>query len=246
MIRRPPRSTPIKSSAASDVYKRQVSTQSTGFFVYHCSIRMGISRDSVHKRRATGGKQKPWHKKRKYALGRPAALTKIDTKRIHPVRVRGGNLKFRALRLDTGNFSWGSESTTKKTRILKCIYSPSNNEFVRTNTLVKNTVVQVDATPFRQFYEQYYGIVLGKKKKSEKTKEGEEAAKKGKSALAKQKARQEKRQLSAGLEEQFGAGRLYAVVSSRPGQSGRADGYILEGPELDFYLKKIAKKKEKS
>eukprot|EP01118_Nematostelium_gracile_P006310 TRINITY_DN2029_c0_g1_i2.p1 TRINITY_DN2029_c0_g1~~TRINITY_DN2029_c0_g1_i2.p1 ORF type:complete len:190 (+),score=43.21 TRINITY_DN2029_c0_g1_i2:2-571(+) len=31
MIRRPPRSTPIKSSAASDVYKRQVSTQSTGF-----------------------------------------------------------------------------------------------------------------------------------------------------------------------------------------------------------------------
>eukprot|EP01118_Nematostelium_gracile_P014434 TRINITY_DN561_c0_g1_i2.p1 TRINITY_DN561_c0_g1~~TRINITY_DN561_c0_g1_i2.p1 ORF type:complete len:255 (+),score=65.37 TRINITY_DN561_c0_g1_i2:2-766(+) len=32
MIRRPPRSTPIKSSAASDVYKRQVSTQSTGYF----------------------------------------------------------------------------------------------------------------------------------------------------------------------------------------------------------------------
>eukprot|EP01118_Nematostelium_gracile_P001613 TRINITY_DN11676_c0_g1_i3.p1 TRINITY_DN11676_c0_g1~~TRINITY_DN11676_c0_g1_i3.p1 ORF type:complete len:145 (-),score=29.82 TRINITY_DN11676_c0_g1_i3:8-442(-) len=34
MIRRPPRSTPIKSSAASDVYKRQVSTQSTGFYRY--------------------------------------------------------------------------------------------------------------------------------------------------------------------------------------------------------------------
>eukprot|EP01118_Nematostelium_gracile_P000463 TRINITY_DN1051_c0_g1_i1.p1 TRINITY_DN1051_c0_g1~~TRINITY_DN1051_c0_g1_i1.p1 ORF type:complete len:249 (+),score=57.79 TRINITY_DN1051_c0_g1_i1:2-748(+) len=36
MIRRPPRSTPIKSSAASDVYKRQVSTQSTGvvFFLF--------------------------------------------------------------------------------------------------------------------------------------------------------------------------------------------------------------------
>eukprot|EP00826_Nyctotherus_ovalis_P065105 TRINITY_DN9561_c0_g3_i6.p1 TRINITY_DN9561_c0_g3~~TRINITY_DN9561_c0_g3_i6.p1 ORF type:complete len:124 (-),score=30.49 TRINITY_DN9561_c0_g3_i6:1035-1382(-) len=29
MIRRPPRSTPLYSSAASDVYKRQVSTQST-------------------------------------------------------------------------------------------------------------------------------------------------------------------------------------------------------------------------
>eukprot|EP00656_Telonema_subtile_P024537 TRINITY_DN2674_c0_g1_i2.p1 TRINITY_DN2674_c0_g1~~TRINITY_DN2674_c0_g1_i2.p1 ORF type:complete len:149 (+),score=13.83 TRINITY_DN2674_c0_g1_i2:75-521(+) len=31
MIRRPPRSTLSSSSAASDVYKRQVSTQSTGF-----------------------------------------------------------------------------------------------------------------------------------------------------------------------------------------------------------------------
>jgi hypothetical protein len=35
------------------------------------------------------------------------------------------------------------------------------------------------------------------------------------------------------LESQFGAGRLYACISSRPGQSGRADGYILEGQELE-------------
>lgn len=35
------------------------------------------------------------------------------------------------------------------------------------------------------------------------------------------------------LESQFAAGRLYAAVSSRPGQSGRADGYILEGKELE-------------
>lgn len=35
------------------------------------------------------------------------------------------------------------------------------------------------------------------------------------------------------LESQFQAGRLYAVISSRPGQSGRADGYILEGKELE-------------
>lgn len=35
------------------------------------------------------------------------------------------------------------------------------------------------------------------------------------------------------LETQFAAGRLYAAISSRPGQSGRADGYILEGKELE-------------
>ena len=35
------------------------------------------------------------------------------------------------------------------------------------------------------------------------------------------------------LETQFSAGRLYAAISSRPGQCGRADGYVLEGKELE-------------
>ena len=38
---------------------------------------MGISRDSWHKRRATGGKRCPPHKKRKFELGRPASNTKV-------------------------------------------------------------------------------------------------------------------------------------------------------------------------
>ena len=36
-----------------------------------------------------------------------------------------------------------------------------------------------------------------------------------------------------------------ACVSSRPGQSGRCDGYILEGRELEFYQKKLKSKKGK-
>ena len=36
-----------------------------------------------------------------------------------------------------------------------------------------------------------------------------------------------------------------ACISSRPGQSGRSDGYILEGKELEFYLKKLKSKKGK-
>ena len=70
------------------------------------------------------------------------------------------------------------------------------------------------------------------------------------------------------VEEQFLAGRLLgrdsagtamshaiahstlslpspACVSSRPGQSGRCDGYILEGRELEFYQKKLKSKKGK-
>ena len=36
-------------------------------------------------------------------------MTKLGAQRIHVIRARGGNLKHRALRLDTGNFTWGSE-----------------------------------------------------------------------------------------------------------------------------------------
>ena len=35
------------------------------------------------------------------------------------------------------------------------VYNASNNELVRTNTLVKSAIIQVDATPFRQWYEAH-------------------------------------------------------------------------------------------
>ena len=63
---------------------------------------MGISRDHWHKRRSTGGKRTPIRKKRKFELARPAAMTKLAPQRIHTLRVRGGNKKYRALRLDQG------------------------------------------------------------------------------------------------------------------------------------------------
>jgi len=235
---------------------------------------MGISRDSTHKRRATGAKRHPHRKKRKYELGRPPAMTKLGPHRVHPVRVRGGHIKHRALRLETGNFSWGSEAVTRKTRLLAVVYNASNNELVRTNTLVKNAIIQVDATPFRQWYEQHYGILLGKKKKSEdkkdekpkeekpkedkpkaageagakQAKEGEETpkAEKDKSGSLKYKLSKRRRNhvLDPLLDDQFNSGRLYACVGSRPGQCGRCDGYILEGDELKFYLKKLQSKKK--
>lgn len=66
--------------------------------------------------------------------------------------------------MDTGNFAWGSEGTARKTRIIDVVYNASNNELVRTKTLVKNAIVVIDATPFRQWYEGYYVLPLGRKK----------------------------------------------------------------------------------
>ncbi|KAI9214110.1 hypothetical protein DS838_001042 [Geotrichum bryndzae] len=199
---------------------------------------MGISRDSRHKRSHTGAKRAQFRKKRKFELGRQAANTRIGPKRIHSVRTRGGNQKFRALRIETGNFSWGSEGVTRKTRVVNVAFHPSNNELIRTNTLTKAAIVQIDATPFRQWYESHYGVVVGKKKVEEA-----EPVERSKKAQRKIDARAGDAKVESAIDAQFGAGRLYAAVSSRPGQSGRVDGYILEGEELAFYLKRITAKK---
>jgi len=208
---------------------------------------MGISRDHWHKRRKTGGKRKPIHKKRKYELGRPAANTRIGVKRVHIVRVRGGNKKYRALRLDTGNFSWGSESCTKKTRIIDVVYNASNNELVRTKTLVKNAIVVIDGVPFRQWYEAHYALPLGRKKGAKLNEAEEEVLhkKRSKKCMKKYAERQKVAKIDPLVEEQFNTGRLLACISSRPGQVGRCDGYVLEGKELEFYMKKIKARKGK-
>merc|ERR1711931_617656 len=184
-------------------------------------------------------------KKRKFELARPPAMTKLAPQRIHTVRVRGGNKKYRALRLDQGNFSWPSEGISRKTRIIDVVYNAANNELVRTKTLVKNAIVVIDAAPFRQWYEGHYALPLGRKKGAKLT-DAEEAVlnkKRSKKTTKKYAERQKESKVEQGLLDQFMTGRVLASISSRPGQCGRSDGYVLEGKELEFYLRKIKAKR---
>merc|ERR1719453_317497 len=152
-------------------------------------------------------------------------------------------MKFRALRLDSGNYAWGSENCTRKVRILDVVYNATSNELVRTKTLMKNAIVQIDAQPYKQWYLKRYGADLGKKKKK-KAEAEEKVEKKSRHVQFKQKARLARQKLDPALEEQFQSGRLLAAIASRPGQSGRCDGYVLEGDELAFYKRKLEKKKK--
>jgi small subunit ribosomal protein S8e len=215
-------------------------------------------------------------------------MTKLGAKRVHQVRCRGGNIKFRAMRLDTGNISWGTEVNTQRVHVLDVVYNASNNELVRTKTLVKGAIVLVDAKPFQTWYQNHYGVEIGKKKNKGVSKFPEEfvsclapAAARAATALScfhvfiwcrmcgilalanplrsqaekhplkheatakKFAERQKTRVLAPSLDDQFSNGRMLARLTSRPGQTGRLDGYVLEGRELDFYVKKLAVKKSK-
>lgn len=47
---------------------------------------------------------------------------------VYKIRIHGGNKKYRALRLDTENFSWGSKCSARKTRIIDIVYNQTMNE----------------------------------------------------------------------------------------------------------------------
>ena len=194
---------------------------------------MGISRDSRHKKRVSGGRMPIHKKKRKFEMGRQPAMTKLGKKKISVVRGRGGNLKYRAIKLDFGNYTWQSESVSFKSRIYDTVYNATNNELTRTKTLVKNAIVQIDSTPFREWYNQHYGIDLTGK---------DNTAKQSGHVKAKLNARQTNRTIDDKVAQMIAKGKVLACISSRPGQSGRVDGYLLEGKELQFYLKQMEKK----
>jgi len=50
-------------------------------------------------------------------------------------------MKYRALRLNQGNFNWASEGITCKSKIVDVVYNATNNELVKTKTLVKNCII---------------------------------------------------------------------------------------------------------
>merc|ERR1712107_855860 len=106
---------------------------------------------------------------------------------------------------------------------------------------------RIDAAPFRQWYESHYAQPLARKKGA-KLPDAEEAVlnrKMSKKTTRKYADRQKSGEVEKPLLDQFQPGRVLAAISSRPGQCGRSDVYILEGKELEFYLRKIKSKKGK-
>ena len=134
---------------------------------------MGICRDSRHKRRATGGKRFNDRKKRKFELGdrRP---TRRSASRRSPRSARAAATKSSARCASSRATTPGARRSARARPVFWTWSTTPNNELVRTKTLVKNAIVQVDATPFRQWYEAHYGVKIGLKKRGKK-KDGDDA-----------------------------------------------------------------------
>lgn len=158
---------------------------------------------------------------------------------MHSVRTRGGNSKLRALRLETGNFAWASEGVARKTRIADVVYNASNNELVRTKTLVKNSIVVIDATPFRQWYESHYVLPLGRKRNPKHAQKEDEndvlTKKRSDKVMKKYLERQKYGKVEQALEDQFTSGRILGTYLSHPYYTLHSSNDVKTWAILQFY-----------
>jgi len=90
----------------------------------------------------SGGRYRPFKKKRLSSLARFPTLTKVEEKRSAVLRTLGGNAKRILLATDTANIL---DPKTKKYEQVKIDYvleNPANRHFVRRNVLTKGTIIK--------------------------------------------------------------------------------------------------------
>ena len=100
-----------------------------------------------HKRKNTGGRRHRFRGKRAFEMGSDAAETIVGENRIGPVRVRGGNMKLRALAVNYANVTDKITGKSQRTEIRAVIKNPANVDYQRRGVITKGAILD---TPLGQ------------------------------------------------------------------------------------------------
>jgi len=104
-----------------------------------------VYQGDLHKRKPTGGRKRPYRKKRKHELGREFIPCKLsDHFEVKLIRVRGGNYKVRTIRADFVNVYIPSEGKCKKVKILKVLENKAHHRFAREGVITKGAIVETE------------------------------------------------------------------------------------------------------
>ena len=109
---------------------------------------MSVCHWDLHKRKRTGGKKRPWRKKRKFELGSFPTETKLGpVERRNVVRRRGGNLKVRLLEARRANVADPGTGETRTVEILRVLKNPANVDYDRRGVITKGTIIETPLGP---------------------------------------------------------------------------------------------------
>ncbi|KYH42488.1 MAG: 30S ribosomal protein S8e [Candidatus Bathyarchaeota archaeon B26-1] len=103
---------------------------------------MAVWHGDLHKRKPTGGRRRPYRKKRKYEMGSFPTETILGETKRKIDRRRGGNLKVRLLSASQVNVSDPKTGRTETVKILRVLKNPANKDYDRRGVITKGTIIE--------------------------------------------------------------------------------------------------------
>jgi len=94
-------------------------------------------------RKRSGGRIRPYRKKRKYELGRPPTETILGREEVRKVqRVRGGNIKVRVKYATFANVFDPETKKTQRVEILRVKGNPANPDYSRRGVITRGAIIE--------------------------------------------------------------------------------------------------------
>ncbi len=122
--------------ATSDNWRNDLFSYS---FLVFFVIYQGKSR-----RKSTGGRLKPHHKKRKFEMGRVPAETRVGKIRLRKIETKGGSIKIRLLASDSVNLVESSGEKGRQVKILSVKENPASRDFTRRNVITRGAIIETE------------------------------------------------------------------------------------------------------
>jgi small subunit ribosomal protein S8e len=99
----------------------------------------------LHKRKKTGGRKRPWRKKRRYERGGvPIETLPSETVKRRVDKVKGGIIKVRLLRGNDVNLYVPKENVVIKSKITRVLENPSNRDYSRRGVITKGAIIMTE------------------------------------------------------------------------------------------------------
>ena len=97
-----------------------------------------------HKRKKTGGKKKPAHKKRKYYMGDYPTNTRVGERSVKVKRTRGGNRKYKLRSDKFANVYVPDEKKVVRVEILRLEDNPAGAYLKRRGIITKGAIIETE------------------------------------------------------------------------------------------------------
>lgn len=96
-------------------------------------------------RKSTGGRYRPFRKKRKFEIGAEQQFTIIGERRIKKTRGMGGTHKIRLLSTRYANVVDPKNKKVLRAEIISVLENPSNPNYVQRNIITKGAIIKTSA-----------------------------------------------------------------------------------------------------